>query len=282
MSESRFVTRLTEQIGNEFAASQQYIAIAVHYDADALPQLAGLFYRQSIEERNHAMIMVQYLLDADEKVVIPGVDAPQTTFTGLAEPVALALDQEKRVSDQCADLVRVARENGDFAGEQFMQWFIKEQIEEVAKMSTLLRVVERAGDDALRVEEFLAREGDGGDGGQRSGHAGSRRRRALDAFRAVASASAPGAAGRSARPSASARTARSCGEPSYLNPKPTASAILLDERGRVLLGRRGIEPFPACGTRPAASRRPASRSRSACGASCARKRASRSRSAGSS
>ena len=132
MSESRFAHRLTEQIGNEFAASQQYIAIAAYYD---------------------------------EPVVIPGVEAPQTTFSGLSEPVALALDQERRVSDQCADLVRVARESGDFAGEQFMGWFIKEQLEEVSKMSTLLRVVERAGDDALRVEEFLAREGDGGDGG---------------------------------------------------------------------------------------------------------------------
>ena len=84
MSDSRFVLRLTEQIGNEFAASQQYIAIAVHYDADALPQLAALFYRQSVEERNHAMIMIQYLLDADADVIIPGVDAPETSFTGIA------------------------------------------------------------------------------------------------------------------------------------------------------------------------------------------------------
>ena len=64
MPDSRFASQLTEQIGNEFAAEQQYIAIAVHYDADALPQLAALFYRQAVEERNHAMIMVQYLLDA--------------------------------------------------------------------------------------------------------------------------------------------------------------------------------------------------------------------------
>ncbi len=168
MSDSRFAAQLTAQVANEFAASQQYIAIAVHYDADALPQLAGLFYRQSVEERNHAMIMIQYLLDADAPVVIPGVDAPQTAFSGLSEPVALALEQERRVSEQCADLVRVARESGDYAGEQFMQWFIKEQIEEVAKMSTLLRVVERAGDDALRVEEFLAREG-GGEAGAEAG-----------------------------------------------------------------------------------------------------------------
>ena len=169
MSASPFASQLTAQIANEFAASQQYIAIAVHYDADALPQLAGLFYRQSVEERNHAMIMVQYLLDADEDVVDPRRRGAADGVLGLAEPVALALEQERRGPDQCADLVRVARENGDFAGEQFMQWFIKEQIEEVAKMSTLLRVVERAGDDALRVEEFLAREGDGGDGGSDPG-----------------------------------------------------------------------------------------------------------------
>ena len=161
MSDSRFALRLTEQIGNEFAASQQYIAIAVHYDADALPQLAALFYRQSVEERNHAMIMVQYLLDADQAVVIPGVEAPQTSFSGIADPVALALDQEKRVSDQCADLVRVAREAGDFAGEQFMQWFIKEQVEEVSSMSDLLKVVERARDNPLLAEEYLAREATG-------------------------------------------------------------------------------------------------------------------------
>ena len=158
MSDSRFAGQLTAQVANEFAASQQYIAIAVHYDADALPQLAGLFYRQSVEERNHAMIMIQYLLDADESVVIPGVESPQTVFAGLSEPVALALEQEKRVSDQCADLVRVARESGNFAGEQFMQWFIKEQIEEVASMSDLLRVVERARENPLLAEEYLARE----------------------------------------------------------------------------------------------------------------------------
>jgi ferritin len=169
MSASRFADQLTAQVANEFAASQQYIAIAVHYDTDALPQLAALFYRQSVEERNHAMIMVQYLLDADAPVVIPGVAAPQTAFAGLVEPVALALEQEKRVSDQINALAGVARAENDFSSEQFMQWFIKEQIEEVAKMSTLLRVVERAGDDALRVEEFLAREGDGGDGGPEAG-----------------------------------------------------------------------------------------------------------------
>src|SRR6476646_10668728 len=117
---SRFTDALNEQIGYEFGASQQYIAIAVSFDAQTLPQLAAHFYRQAVEERNHAMIMVQYLLDLDEPVSIPGVAAPQTDFADVVAPVALALKQEKRVTEQIAELVKVARDEGDLVGEQFL------------------------------------------------------------------------------------------------------------------------------------------------------------------
>jgi ferritin len=157
MPDSRFSQSLNQQVAYEFAASQQYIAIAVHYDNDALQLLAAYFYAQALEERNHALMMVQYMMDADLPVTIPGVEAPITSFTSLSAPIALALDQEKRVSAQIADLVGLAREDGDFQSEQFMQWFLKEQVEEVASMSTLLRVVERAGDNPLLVEDYLAR-----------------------------------------------------------------------------------------------------------------------------
>src|SRR5437016_3210343 len=158
MPESRFVAKLTEQIAYEFGASQQYTAIAVHYDDETLPRLAAFFYRQALEERNHAMMMVQYLLDAGEKAAIPGVDAPRADFADTVEPVALALDQERRVSSQINALAGLARETGDYAGEQFMQWFIKEQVEEVSSMSDLLRVAERCRDKPMDIEEYLARE----------------------------------------------------------------------------------------------------------------------------
>jgi bacterioferritin B len=165
MPADTFVTKLNEQIGNEFAAHQQYVACAVYYDAETLPQLAHFFYRQALEERDHAMMMVQYLLDADADVVVPGVSAPQTTFDSIVGPVALALEQEKRVTDQINGLAATAREAGDYTSEQFMQWFIKEQVEEVATMSDLLRVVERSRDDPMEIENFLAREhpGDAGE-----------------------------------------------------------------------------------------------------------------------
>ena len=110
-----FQEKLNEQIAYEFAASQQYIAIAVHYDAETLPQLAAHFYRQAVEERNHAMMMVQYLLDSGDDVMIPAVAAPQVTFADDIAPVALALDQEKRVTAQISELAVTARERPEIS-----------------------------------------------------------------------------------------------------------------------------------------------------------------------
>ncbi len=165
MAAPSFVERLNEQIGYEFAASQQYIANAVYYDAETLPRLATFFYAQAVEERNHALMMVQYLLDSGAQVSIPGVMAPELQFADIVAPVALALEQEKRVSDQIAALAGVAREAGDYQSEQFLQWFLKEQVEEVSTMSSLLTVVERSANTPMAVEDYLARE-HGGGGGQ--------------------------------------------------------------------------------------------------------------------
>ena len=96
MAEKSFAQALNEQISNEFAASQQYIGAAVYYDSETLPQLAAFFYRQAVEERNHAMIMVQYLLDAGEEVEIPDIKSQQTHYDDVVGPVKMALDQEKR------------------------------------------------------------------------------------------------------------------------------------------------------------------------------------------
>lgn len=157
MTTSTFDQLLTEQIGNEFAASQQYIAIAVWFDNRDLPQLAKHFYRQSLEERNHAMMLVQYRLDRDLGIQIPGVPAVVNDFATETEPIALALEQEKRVTEQIEALFAAARAENDALGEQFMLWFLKEQVEEVASMSTLLAIARRA-DNLFDIENFLVRE----------------------------------------------------------------------------------------------------------------------------
>jgi bacterioferritin B len=155
---SKFHELLQQQIRNEFTASQQYIAVAVWFDDQDLPQLAKHFYHQALEERNHAMMIVQYLLDSDVKVTIPGVDEIRNDFTTAVELVELALNQERAVTDEIVRLAKTARDEDDYKGEQFMQWFLKEQVEEVAQMSTLLNVVKRGNDNLFDVETYMARE----------------------------------------------------------------------------------------------------------------------------
>ena len=154
-----FANRLNEHIGRE--SSQQYVAVAVYYDSETLPRLAAFFYAQALEERNHAMMMVRYLLDSGAEAVVSGAAAPRTRFDDVVAPVDLALEQEREVSGQIRALAVLAREEGDLQSEQFLQWFLKEQVEEVAGMSDLLRVVGRARDNPLLAEEYLARERSG-------------------------------------------------------------------------------------------------------------------------
>jgi ferritin len=158
MPAQSFVEALHEQIANEFGAEQQYIACAAYYESQTLPRLANLFYKQAIEERNHAMMMIAFLLDRGGEIKVPAVVEPVNHFKDFLEPIALALEQEQRVSVQIEDLARVARDDRDYASEQFTHWFIKEQVEEVAKMSGLLQVAERERQNPMMLEYFIARE----------------------------------------------------------------------------------------------------------------------------
>lgn len=162
MPSERFVDALNEQITREFAAAHQYTAIAAHYAQETYPQLATFFFRQADEEREHALKMVNYLLDTDSPVTFAGVPAPQTTFDDHIAPIRLALEQEKSVTVAISNLVAVARETNDFRSEQFLDWFLQEQTEEESSMSDLLAVAQRTKDVPMLLEEYLARETPGG------------------------------------------------------------------------------------------------------------------------
>ncbi|WP_394614646.1 ferritin [Lentzea sp. JNUCC 0626] len=161
---SKFRELLQAQVGNEFSASQQYIALAVWFDNEDLPRLASHFYKQALEERNHAMMIVQFLMDNDIPVTIPGLETPLNEFKSPRDLVSLALAQEQQVTDQIIALAKAAREEGDYIGEQFLQWFLKEQVEEVSSMKTLLTIMDRADGNMFYVETFLTREHVGDEG----------------------------------------------------------------------------------------------------------------------
>ncbi len=158
---------MNQQVGHELSASAQYIAIAAHFDTQALSRLAAFFYRQADEERDHAMKFVHFIVEAGGALEIPAVPAPKPSFASAAEAVALAVASEERVTKQIYALVDQAQKDSDYIAQRFLDWFVNEQFEEMSTMGDLLQVVERAGEDQLlRVEEYLERGGPEGPSGE--------------------------------------------------------------------------------------------------------------------
>jgi ferritin len=151
------VDALNKQIISEFHASAQYIAIAIFFEAEGLPELAAFFYRQSDEEREHALKMVRFLLDAGASPLVSATPAVQNGFDSASEAVQLALTQELTVTDQINSLVELSLETKDHTTNQFLQWFVTEQVEEVSTMSQLLQTIKHAGSNLLMVEEYVRR-----------------------------------------------------------------------------------------------------------------------------
>ena len=154
------IEALNRQIGREMGASMQYISIASYFATETLTELGRFFYRQADEERDHAMRFVKFIVEVDGQVRVPEIAAPQSDFSSAAEAVGKALKWEEEVTRQIYELVDIAQNDSNYIAVRFLDWFVTEQLEEVATMSGLLAVVERAGESGLlHVEEFLAREG---------------------------------------------------------------------------------------------------------------------------
>ena len=149
-----------EQIGNEFGACIQYVSIAAHFGSENLPELSKHFHKQAMEEKDHALRLVNYVVDAGARVVIPAIPAPKAGFKSAEEAVQLSLDWEVTVTKQISGLVDLSIKENDHITRNFLQWFVNEQLEEVSSMETLLSIVRRAGETGLLfVEDYLARRG---------------------------------------------------------------------------------------------------------------------------
>ena len=135
----------------------QYVSIASYFDTDDLPNLAAFFYRQADEERMHAMKFQHYIVDAGGQVRIPAIEAPQHDFSSAQEAVELALQWEMEVTKQINALMDLAIEQDDHIAQDFLRWFVTEQLEEVSTMGTLLAIVRRSKDNLLFADDYLSR-----------------------------------------------------------------------------------------------------------------------------
>jgi ferritin len=154
-----FSAAINEQVGHELQASHQYANIAAYFESLALKKLAQMFYKQSEEEREHAMKFIHYVSEAGGSMAIPAVTAPKAAFKSVEEAVQLSLDWELEVTRRINDLMSLAIAEKDYLGQDFLRWFVTEQLEEVSTMDNLLKVVKQAGErNLIMLEAYLSHE----------------------------------------------------------------------------------------------------------------------------
>lgn len=154
---SNIIDALNAQVGMEFAASLKYDSIASYFASESLPRLAAFYSNQATEERAHAHRFMKFILDVGGRVKIPAIAASPWDFANAEAAAQMALDSEIAVTNSINNLYDLATAAKDHATANMLQWFITEQVEEVAVADQLLRIIQRAGEDGLLlVEDYIA------------------------------------------------------------------------------------------------------------------------------
>lgn len=149
---------LNQQIGIEFAAAHKYLAMSCTFDGMGLRVLRKRFFEQYEEECEHALKILNYVLETGGRVALAGVDKPKGNYKNVEEIVETALDGEKDVTRSINELMALAEKENDYATRSFLNWFVDEQVEEVASMSDLLDLVRLAKGNFLQVEARVRHE----------------------------------------------------------------------------------------------------------------------------
>ncbi len=156
--EKSVIDALNVHMGREFEAHLQYLSVSSWFDGEGLPELSKFFAAQAAEEHVHAMKFLTYVQDVGGPVAIPALAAPKPSFESAEEAVAGSLEWEIAITGHIDAVLDLAIARKDHATQAFLQWFVTEQVEEVATMGELLQVTRRAGEDnLLLLEDYVAR-----------------------------------------------------------------------------------------------------------------------------
>ncbi len=147
--------KLNEQIAHEFTASQIYLSMACMFSQQSLDRLSKLFRAQVEEEREHAMKILDYVLEVGGQVKLAALPAPPHEWPTVLAAIEAALAHERKVTGQINDLVALADKEKDYASRSFLSWFVDEQVEEEASMGLLTDVARMAGDHLLQLEAYV-------------------------------------------------------------------------------------------------------------------------------
>ena len=146
---------INSQIGEELFASNGYANMAAFFDTLGLSRLSAMYFAQSEEERQHAMKFIRFLMEVEGEVAIPAIEGTPSTFESVKAALESAMTWEKDVTARINNLMDMAIDEKDYATQDFLRWFVTEQVEEEANVSHLLTLVEALGDRPIISLENL-------------------------------------------------------------------------------------------------------------------------------
>ena len=160
MISDKMAARLNEQVNNEFYSSWIYMAMAYSFEEMNLKGFAKWFFAQAEEEKSHAMKIAGYIVDQGGTVKLKQLSEPQGDYEYAEAIVKATLEHEKKVTKQIDEIAALAESENDRATREFMNWFIKEQVEEVSTATDLLNMVQMAQSPGqlLMLQSHLSRD----------------------------------------------------------------------------------------------------------------------------
>ena len=161
MLDSKVAKLLNEQINKELYSAYLYLDFSIFYEAEGLDGFANWYMIQAQEERDHAMLMLQYLQNNGEKITLDAVAKPDKELKTLMDPLKFGFEHEQYVTSLINDIYDAAYSVKDFRTMQFLDWFVKEQLEEEKNADDMIKKMELFGNDSKGLysldSEYAAR-----------------------------------------------------------------------------------------------------------------------------
>ncbi|MDF2886094.1 MAG: Ferritin Dps family protein [Lacrimispora sp.] len=148
MLNKEIVAKINKQINFELYSAYVYLDISNYYADKNLNGFANWFKIQTQEERDHAMLFMDYLLQNGEKIVLTDIKGPAFNFIDFRQPAVEAYEHEIKVTAAIHDIYGAAYELKDFRTMQFLDWFVKEQSEEEKNTDEIIKRYDLFGTDA--------------------------------------------------------------------------------------------------------------------------------------
>jgi len=136
---------INDQINAELYSSYMYAAMAMYFEDEDMSGAAGWMMAQAREEMVHAEKFMNYVNERGGRVILEAIEKPPVEWDSVLAAFEAALEHERKVSSLIGDLVTLARKENDHMTDNFLQWYVAEQVEEEASAAEVVRKLKLVG-----------------------------------------------------------------------------------------------------------------------------------------